>query len=104
MTARDAFGNTATGYTGTVHFTSSDAQATLPADYTFTAGDTGVHTFTATLKTAGTQSLTATDTVDSSITGSADRNHRQPGGGQRPSRVTGSRRPTTAGEPRRRSR
>ena len=26
---------TLTGYTGTVHFTSSDAQAILPADYTF---------------------------------------------------------------------
>src|SRR5262249_13155576 len=60
---QDAFGNTATDYRGTVHFTSSDGQAALPADYTFTAADNGVHTFTATLKTAGTQSITATDTV-----------------------------------------
>ena len=31
VTAQDAFGNTATGYSGTVHFTSSDARrATLP--------------------------------------------------------------------------
>ena len=43
---KDAFGNTATGYTGTVHFTSTDGQAVLPADYTFTAGDAGIHTFT----------------------------------------------------------
>jgi hypothetical protein len=70
VTAHDAFGNVATGYTGTVHFTSSDAQAALPADTTFTAGDAGTHTFTATLKTVGTQSLTATDTATSSITGS----------------------------------
>ncbi len=69
VTALDAYGNTATGYTGTVHFTSSDAQATLPADYTFAAGDAGAHSFSATLKTAGTQSLTGTDTATSSITG-----------------------------------
>ena len=46
VTAQDAYGNTATGYTGTVHFTSSDGQAVLPADYTFAAGDNGTHTFT----------------------------------------------------------
>ncbi len=71
VTALDAFGNTATGYRGTVHFTSSDAQAGLPANYAFTAGDAGVHTFTngVTLKTAGTQSITATDTVTGTITG-----------------------------------
>src|SRR5262249_25269242 len=69
VTAKDPYGNTARGYRGTVHFTSSDAQAALPADYTFTAGDSGVHAFSATLKTAGTQSITATDTVTSTITG-----------------------------------
>src|SRR5262249_52523698 len=66
VTAKDSFNNTATGYTGTVHFTSSDSQAVLPANSTLTNG-TG--SFSATLKTAGTQSLTATDTVTSSITG-----------------------------------
>jgi hypothetical protein len=69
VTAKDLGGNTATGYTGTVHFTSSDGQAVLPANYTFIPGDNGVHTFSATLKTVGTQSITATDTVTSSITG-----------------------------------
>jgi hypothetical protein len=69
LTAMDSFGNVATNYTGTVHFTSSDAQAVLPADYTFTAADAGSHTFTATLKTAGSQSLTFTDTVNSGLTG-----------------------------------
>ncbi len=68
VTVKDAFGNVASGYTGSVHFTGSDAQATLPADYTFTAGDNGVHTFNTTLKTAGTQSLTATDTVNATLT------------------------------------
>jgi hypothetical protein len=67
--ALDDRGNPATGYTGTVFFKSTDPQAVLPPNYTFTAADSGVHTFTATLKTAGTQSLTATDTVTGSITG-----------------------------------
>jgi hypothetical protein len=69
VTAKDASGNTATGYAGTVHFTSSDPQAVLPANYTFVAADSGMHTFNATLKTTGTQSITATDTVTASITG-----------------------------------
>jgi len=58
---RNADGSTNTGYLGTVRFTSSDPQAMLPADYTFTAADAGVHTFSATLKTAGSQSITTTD-------------------------------------------
>jgi len=71
VTAKDAYGNTATGYRGTVHFTSSDAHAVLPANYTFTAGDAGVHKFSLglTLKTAGTQGVRATDTVSATITG-----------------------------------
>jgi hypothetical protein len=69
VTAKDVGGNIATGYTGTVQLTSSDAQATLPANYTFTGVDAGVHTFSGTLKTVGTRSITATDTVSSSITG-----------------------------------
>ena len=72
VTALNASNQTVTGYTGTVHFTSSDSQvAGLPANYTFTAA-AGVHTFTGlTLKTAGSQTVTATDTVTSTITGSA---------------------------------
>jgi hypothetical protein len=70
VTALDAYGNVATGDTGTVHFTSSDALAGLPADYTFTAADQGVHSFSATVETAGAQQLTATDTVSAAVTGS----------------------------------
>ena len=64
--AEDQYGNEVTTYTGTVHFTSSDAQAVLPANYTFTNGDAGQHVFTSgvTLKTAGSQTVTATDTVN----------------------------------------
>jgi len=73
VTVKDSFGNTATGYTGTAHFTSTDGQAVLPADYQFTTGtgnDNGTHSgFSATLKTAGSKSITATDAGTSSITG-----------------------------------
>src|SRR5262249_36733057 len=61
VTAVDPYGNTASGYTGTVTFTSNDNQAALPANYTFTANDAGTHTFSATLKTAGTRTVTVTD-------------------------------------------
>jgi hypothetical protein len=44
-------------------------RAVVPANYKFTSSDAGVHTFSALLKTTGSQSLTATDTVTSSITG-----------------------------------
>ena len=70
VTAKDALDNTVAGYVGTVNFTSTDSQAVLPANHTFVAGDNGIHTFSATLKTAGEQSITATDTVSSEITGS----------------------------------
>ena len=60
---------TATGYLGTVHFTSTDAMAILPANYTFTVANAGVHTFSVTLKSAGSQSVRARDTVTSTING-----------------------------------
>ena len=69
VTAKTACGNTSVGYMGTIHFSSSDTAASLPADYMFTPADSGSHTFTATFNTGGTQSLTATDTTTSSITG-----------------------------------
>ena len=74
LTALDANNNTATAYTGTVHFTSNDSQAVLPANYTFTGADNGSHTFTnaTTLKTAGSKTVVATDTVTGSITGSTN--------------------------------
>jgi ELWxxDGT repeat protein len=68
VTALDPYSNIATGYTGTVNLTSSDGKSVLPASYTFTASDAGTHVFSATLVTAGSQSITATDTVNSSLT------------------------------------
>jgi len=70
VTALDASNATAPGYTGTVHFTSTST-GTLPADYTFVAGDNGAHTFSVTLSQNGTQTLTATDTLNASINGTA---------------------------------
>jgi adhesin/invasin len=67
VTVQDSYGNTVTGYTGTVSFTSTDTNASvvLPAAYTFTTGegkDNGVHTFTGTtLITTPTQTITVTD-------------------------------------------
>ncbi|MFA6494755.1 MAG: Ig-like domain-containing protein [Candidatus Paceibacterota bacterium] len=73
VTALDQFGNTATGYTGTVHFTSNDPAAVLQGgiDYTFVGGDNGSRTFANgfILKTAGERTVTATDTITGTITG-----------------------------------
>ncbi|MGA9673560.1 MAG: Ig-like domain repeat protein [Terracidiphilus sp.] len=68
VTALDLFGNATPGYAGTVHFTSSDGSAVLPADSTLI---NGVGTFSATLETVGSQTITATDTVTTSITGTS---------------------------------
>src|SRR5207248_3111758 len=66
VTAKDAFGNTATDYTGTVALTSSDGQAAFArVTYTFTTADAGVESFIASLKTAGSQSLTVSDAANS---------------------------------------
>jgi hypothetical protein len=69
VTARDAFGNVANGYTGTATFSSSDPIASLPVNYAFTAADAGVHTFTATLKRAGTQFIQVMDALTNTIIG-----------------------------------
>ncbi len=69
VTAFDAFGNVASGYRGSIHFTSSDRKAILPRNYTFTASDGGTHTFVITLKTAGHQTVTATGRLSGTISG-----------------------------------
>lgn len=76
VTAQTNSSNTITSYTGTVHFTSSDPAASLPADYTFTAADAGFHTFVVSLSTpnapGGFQTITATDTAMPLFTGFAN--------------------------------
>ena len=71
VTAKTSDGLVATGYTGTVTFTSNDPQAVLPIQYTFQPGDAGTKTLSATLMTPGSgRTITVTDTRVSSITGS----------------------------------
>jgi hypothetical protein len=68
-TAKDQYGNIATSYDGTIHFSSTDSQAILPYDSTLTSG---TKTFTITLKTVGQQTITATDTLDNTIFGTSN--------------------------------
>ena len=69
--ARDNNGNVDTTYRGTIHFTSTDPAATLPADYTFTAADNGRHDFPAVaFATAGAQTVDAADVADAGRRGS----------------------------------
>lgn len=69
----DAFGNRRQDAAGTVRFTSSDAQAVLPPDATFTPEDQGQKLITGLVfKTAGTQTLTAEDTVNAALTATVD--------------------------------
>lgn len=72
--AVDADGFVVTDYTGTVHFSSTDDEASLPDDYSFLAADQGEHTFSLSVKfvTPGAQSVTATDADHTSLDGTAD--------------------------------
>ena len=68
VTALNSSNRVAAGYSGTVHFTSTDGQAVLPANSTM---PNGVGNFSATLNTAGPQTITASDTATPSITGAS---------------------------------
>lgn len=68
VTAQNPTTGTHISFAGTAHFTSTDPNAVLPADYTFVPSDRGVHVFNVTLNKVGA-SVTATETVNSSITG-----------------------------------
>src|SRR5262249_5376450 len=67
--ALDALNRPDPTYRGTIHFTSTDLQAVLPADYTFSAADNGQHTFDVTLKTAGIRRLAVNDTTKVMVRG-----------------------------------
>jgi hypothetical protein len=69
VTILDAYGNVVTGYTGKIRFTCTDHKAVLPSDYTFVSGHKGVHAFQVTLRSGGTQSLPAVDTLNGLLTG-----------------------------------
>ncbi len=65
LNAVDANWNTVTTATDTVGITSSDANAALPANAALVAG---TQTFSVTMKTVGSRTVTATDLTDSSKT------------------------------------
>jgi hypothetical protein len=71
VTAKDGSGTTINGYLGTVGFTSTDSQATLPTNYTFVPADGGSHSFVngVTLRTSGSAAVTVNDTVQTAATG-----------------------------------
>ncbi len=80
----DANNNPVPTYVGTVNLTTSDSKGTLsvtsitfpfsPSASTPANGNATPPMFTATFATAGTQSITATDSVNSSLTGSVSTN------------------------------
>jgi len=69
VTAKDAYGNIATGYTGTVGLTSTDPQVVVPGPYAFVGADNGSHAIPVTLKTAGSQTVSASDGTLNATTG-----------------------------------
>ena len=74
VTAIDGSGNPVTDYPGRVQFTSTDGQAVLPSNSPLTSG-TGTATFSVTLNTAGNQTITATDVVTATLTGTSHSIH-----------------------------
>lgn len=63
LTAIGSNGLATPSYRGTVHLSSSDLAAVLPADLTFSAADAGMKVVKVALKTAGINSVTAADTT-----------------------------------------
>jgi hypothetical protein len=80
LVAEDAQNHVVSDYSGTANLSSSDASATLPASVTFTRGRA---TFEVTFATLGLQTVTATDSVDSTVTGTATTNVGNDAGGGR---------------------
>lgn len=70
VTVQTAAGATDTAYLGTISFASTDAVASVPSNYTFTAADAGVHSFSVTFRTPGAQSISASDAANALIVGS----------------------------------
>ena len=71
LTLTDVFDNPISNFVGTVHLSSTDGQAVLPADVVFAASDGGSKSVTVTFKTAGMSTLTGTDTTNPGTQGSA---------------------------------
>jgi len=69
---KNSAGANLSSYRGTIQFSSTDGSATLPGNYTFTAADAGAHTFTGVvLRTSGSQTISATGTVNVGFRGTS---------------------------------
>lgn len=66
ITAQDQFGNVATGYTGTISFSSASPGLTLPGNQTFTAADAGVKRVNIGVRRVGLALVTVRDTATNS--------------------------------------
>ena len=66
---QDVHGHVATGYRGTISFSSSDPAASLPGNYTFTSADAGIKTFEITFNTTGDNNITVSDTAQTALAG-----------------------------------
>ena len=76
VTLYDAYGNVATNYTGTINLTSTDASGTpsiaSPMGVSYAGANLGVRAVSGVqLRTPGTQSINANDSVQASISGSS---------------------------------
>ena len=69
VTAYDFYNNVGTNYTGTAHVRSTDVNATLPADYTFTLANAGRASLPVRLNSWGTWAISANDTVTNTVSG-----------------------------------
>jgi len=68
VAALDQNNNTVSSYGGTIHFSSSDRSASLPADSTLTNGS---GSFSVTLNATGNQAVTVSDTSNGTLTGTS---------------------------------
>ena len=71
VTAMDSFNNLMSDYSGTIHFSSTDPAAVLPANSKLT---NGLGTFSVTFNSLGSQSISATDVTNKAISGSSTLN------------------------------
>lgn len=61
VTARESYGRVITDYQGSVHFSSTSDSIVLPDDYTFTASDQGIHTFSVNIVNRKSETITVAD-------------------------------------------
>ena len=69
ITVYDFYNNVGTNYTGTVRVRSTDGNATLPSNYTFSAADQGNVSLPVRLNSWGTWAISANDTLTATTSG-----------------------------------